>query len=75
MDNYKMTSKDFFKSIQIIHFALMAGLIILGIIAFYFHYIGIEMENGKEMNIGLIYVVPVFTIAGIIASNALMLKP
>ncbi len=74
MENYKMTSKDFFKSIQIVHLALMTGLIFLGIIAFYLHYIEIEMENGKEINFALIYVVPVFTITGIIAINALMLK-
>ncbi len=69
MENYKMTSKDFFKSVQIIHLALITGVIILGIFAYSFHYIGIEMEGGKELNFALIYVVPVFAIAGIIASN------
>ncbi len=69
MENYKMTSKEFFKSIQIIHLALITGVIILGIFAYSFHYIGIEMEGGKELNFALIYVVPVFAIAGIIASN------
>lgn len=64
-----MTSKDFFKSVQIIHLALITGVIILGIFAFSFHYIGIEMEGGKELNFALIYVVPVFAIAGIVASN------
>ena len=73
MDNYKMTSKEFFKAIQIIHFALMTGVIIFGIIAFYFHYSGLEMEGGKEMDFGLMYVVPVFTLGGILASN-LMFK-
>lgn len=69
MDTYKMTSKEFFRSIQIIHFALMSGVIMLGIFSFYFHYSGLEMEDGKELNSGLIYVVPVFAIAGIVASN------
>lgn len=64
-----MTSKDFFKSVQIIHLALITGVIILGIFAYSFHYIGIEMEGGKDLNFDLIYVVPVFAIAGIIASN------
>lgn len=41
--------KDFFKSLQIIHLALMTGLIIFGLITFYFHYTGIEMEGGKEI--------------------------
>lgn len=69
MDNYKMTSKEFFKAIQIIHLALMTGVILLGIFAFYFHYSGLNMEGGKEMNFGLIYVVPVFALGGILASN------
>ena len=69
MDNYRLTSKDFFKTIQIIHFALMTGLIVMGMLAFLFHYNGLEMEGGKEMNFGLIYVVPVFAFSGIIASN------
>uniref|UniRef100_UPI0032163206 hypothetical protein n=1 Tax=uncultured Draconibacterium sp. TaxID=1573823 RepID=UPI0032163206 len=71
MDNYKMTSKDFFKSIQIIHFALMTGLIFFGAITFYLNYSGLAIENETEMNTAFMYVVPIFTISGIFASNFL----
>jgi len=64
-----MTSKEFFKSIQIIHFALVIGVFVLGIFAFYFHYSGLEMEGGEDMNFGLKYVVPIFAIIGVFASN------
>ncbi|HRX13220.1 MAG TPA: hypothetical protein P5210_16270 [Draconibacterium sp.] len=69
MENDKMTSNDYFKSVQIIHLALIAGVVILGIFTFSFHTSGLEMDGGKELNFALIYVVPVFSIAGIIASN------
>lgn len=64
-----MTSKDFFSAIQIVHLALMTGVIFPGVLAFYFHYSGFEMKGGEEMNLGLIYIVPVFTVAGVFASK------
>lgn len=69
MDTPKLTTKDFFKTLQIIHFVLMTGLVIFAMFAFYFHYVGLELEGGKELNFGLIYTVPIFAIAGTLASN------
>ncbi len=69
MNNYKTTPEEFLKSIQIIHMALITGVVLFALIAVYIHFSGFEFDGGKELNSGLIIVVPVFAIAGIIASR------
>lgn len=64
----KQTSKDNFKSLQIIYYALIAGQFFFGLVT----YILSTMENfnsgGKELRDIFIYIVPVFAVGGFLGS-------
>lgn len=69
MNSQKLTFKDYFKSIQVIHLALMAGVVFFTAISIILQMDGPFVDGGAEMNFALIYVVPAFTIMGIFTSN------
>jgi len=71
MNPVKLTSKEYFKSLQIVHFALTLGVLFFTIIATLLMIMGFESVANKEMNTTLLVVVPIFALAGIFASNFL----
>ncbi|WP_167618647.1 hypothetical protein [Maribellus sediminis] len=68
MNQEKLTPKEYFRSLQIVHLALMAGIVSFIVIAIVLQNMGFE-SDGEDMIPALIYVVPVFMIGGILASN------
>ncbi|WP_167611971.1 hypothetical protein [Maribellus sediminis] len=68
MNQEKLTPKEYFRSLQIVHLALMAGIVSFIVIAIVLQNMGFE-SDGEDMLPALIYVVPVFMIGGILASN------
>ena len=68
METQKITSGDFFKSMQIIHFALMAGIFFFLIVAIFLQFNGFG-TMGEEFNTIIIYVTTLFVLFGIAASH------
>lgn len=61
--------KQFFKSVKIIHFAMMTGILFFGIIAFILNYSCGQFIENKELENVLLLVVVVFLLAEVIGSN------
>lgn len=71
MEAQKFTSREYFKALKIVHIALMAGIVFFAVIVFVLLQILQEPFGTEEINGILYYVVPVFVIAGVLASNFL----
>ncbi|MBN2174651.1 MAG: hypothetical protein JW731_10990 [Bacteroidales bacterium] len=69
-----MTSREYFKGINIVYMALLAGQVFFILIALFLFYYGRFNVGAAELSEFLIYIVPVFVIAGILASNFLYRK-
>ena len=71
MESEKQLSKDYFKSLQIIHFALMMGILFFAIIAFILVSQGFAVAGLEDIDIMLSFFVPVFLIIGLVSGNFL----
>jgi len=63
------SSKEFFKIISIIHLALVSGIVLFGIVIYFFIADFQQPDTRSEIAGMLVYLVPGLVIAGIIASN------
>jgi len=70
MDTIKMTSKNYFKGIQIVHFALIIGIVFFGIISIFLQSQGFGTIDQESNNI-LMITAMVFSVIGIILSKLL----
>ncbi|MGE0079361.1 MAG: hypothetical protein AB7S48_15985 [Bacteroidales bacterium] len=73
METQPLTSKEYFRGLSIMHFALIAGQVIFGIIAFA---LGKTISNGFDPTTqqGLLIAVPIFIIGTFIASTIVFRK-
>ena len=68
-----MTSGDYFKSIKIVHIALVAGIVFFALISVFLQFSGFGTV-GQEISNGLLIFVPAFAFIGIFLSNFLFKK-
>jgi hypothetical protein len=69
-----ITSKEYFKGLNIVYLALLVGQVFFILIALFLFYYARFNVGAAELSEFLIYIVPLFTIAGILASNFLYRK-
>jgi len=69
METTKQTSKEYFKTLLILHLALTIGLLFLGLIGFYFIFCGIMANNMTDLNAIFLYIVPIIILGGLFGSN------
>ncbi len=66
-----ITSKEYFKGIRIVHFALVAGQVFFALITLFLLQVGkLDMEGQGLINV-FIFILPLFVVAGIIASQVM----
>lgn len=71
METRQQTSKEYFKTLQIIYFALIAGQVIFGLVTLYLHQI-IGLDTGlQNLRSIFLYIVPIFIIGGYLGSRIL----
>lgn len=71
MNPVQLKPSEYFKSLQIIHLGLMAGVGMFALVTFILHSTGNLEAEAAELDAVLRYVVPVFAIGGILAGNLL----
>ena len=69
METTKQTSKEFFKTLTIIHLALTFGLVFVGIIGSFLILSGKMTNNGNDLNKIFLYIVPIVSLGGLFFSN------
>lgn len=70
----KLTSREYFKTMFVIWFALIGGQIFFGIITFYLNNNGSYDPQAKDLKDIFIYLVPVFAVYGVIAGSIIFKK-
>jgi MFS family permease len=71
METKPQTSKDYFRTLQIIYYALIAGQVIFGLVALFLNQmIGLDTGLNDLRNIFL-FIVPIFIVCGYLASRIL----
>jgi hypothetical protein len=73
METIKMTSGEYFKSIKIVHIALVVGVVFFALTSVFLQIKGFGTV-GHEIDKVLLIVVPIFTLIGIFASNFVFKK-
>jgi len=73
METIKMTSGEYFKSIKIVHIALVTGVVFFTLISVFLQIEGFGTV-GPEIDKVLLFVVPIFALIGIFASNFVFKK-
>ena len=73
METIKMTSGEYFKSIKIVHIALVVGVVFFALISVFLQIKGFGTV-GHEIDKVLLIVVPIFALIGIFASNFVFKK-
>ena len=74
MNTKKQTSKEYFKTLQIIYYALVAGQLIFVSIGFYMVKTGRFNINNPSLNNVFIYIIPLIVIGGVLLSNFIFNK-
>lgn len=69
MNTNKQTSREYFKSLKIIYYALIAGQLFFASTSLYLQLSGNFDTEVKDIRDVFLYVVPLFVIAGIFGSN------
>ena len=69
METTKQTTKEYFKTLSILHLALTIGLVFLGLIGFYLIFSGIMSNNMTDLNMIFYYIDPILIIGGLYGSN------
>ena len=69
METTKQTSKEYFKILTIIHFALTLGLVFAGLIGSFLILNGIISNNITDLNKILLYIIPIVSIGSLFVSN------
>ncbi len=70
----KLTSKEYFKLLSVLYFALIGGQVFFGLIAFYLNNNGSYHPQGKDLKDIFIYLVPIFALYGVIAGSIIFKK-
>lgn len=71
METKPQTSREYFKTMQIIYYALIAGQVSFALIALFLHQM-IGLDTGlNELRIIFLYIVPIFIVGGYLSSRIL----
>lgn len=70
METNPLQPKDALKTLRILHFALLAGMIFFSLVSFFLNYTGVEPAAAELSGI-FIYIIPVFVLGGFTASHLL----
>ncbi len=73
METPLMTSGGYFKSVKIVHFALIAGIVFFALISTFLHQNGYK-TFGEDLDGPFLIIVPLLALAGIFTSNFLYKK-
>lgn len=73
MEIIKITSGEYFKSIKIVHIALVIGVVFFALVSVFLQMNGFNTADQEFINIFLL-VVSIFTLFGVIASNLIFKK-
>lgn len=71
MENLKPTSEEYFKSLGIIHFALIAGQVLFGLLSCFLELTKSLEPSTTDAKGVLIYIAPVLVLGGFLFSNIL----
>ena len=69
MENNQSSVKEYFKIISVIHLVMILGIVLFGLVVFFFVADFQQPDTRSEIACILVYLVPGLVIAGIIASN------
>lgn len=69
METNQLTSGAYFKSMQIVYYALFAGPLFMGIILFFLYQTGSLAATAQDLRDIFIYIVPLFAVGGLVSSN------
>ncbi|MBU2555344.1 MAG: hypothetical protein KKF98_12880 [Bacteroidetes bacterium] len=73
METPLMTSGGYFKSVKIVHFALIAGIVFFALTSIFLHQNGYK-TFGEDLDGPFLIIVPLLALAGIFTSNFLYKK-
>ncbi|MBP7496191.1 MAG: hypothetical protein KA792_00805 [Bacteroidales bacterium] len=71
MKTKQQTSKEYFRALSTIYYAMIAGQIFFVLISFFLVYKGIIKEQDKDLNDVFSIIIPVFVLGVIMSSNIL----
>lgn len=71
MDNIKLTSGAYFRSLVMVYYGLLIGQVLFGFLSFFLVRTHILKSEGEDLSRIFIYIIPVFVLGGFIASNLL----
>ena len=69
METVKQTSKEYLKTLSILHLALTVSPVIFGLVGFYLISIGSILIDSAVLDMVFTYIVPVFIVGGVFGSN------
>lgn len=70
MENNPLNPKEALKTLRILHFALLAGMIFFSLVALFLFYNGLEPID-VELSRAFTYIIPIFVVSGYVASHLL----
>jgi hypothetical protein len=73
METIKMTSAGYFKSIKIVHLALVIGVVFFALVSVFLQINGFG-TLGELINNGLLLIIPLLALIGIFGSNFIFKK-
>ena len=74
METKSQTSREYFRTLQIIFYSLIAGQVIFGLVAFFIHQSMTMNPSEKELRDILKFVIPVIMLITYLISNSLFKK-
>lgn len=69
-----MASKEYFKALKIVHFALLAGMVVFALISVFLNLTGTFSNENEFFKEFFIYIIPLFVLVGIVVSNVMFKK-
>lgn len=69
MDNIKLTSGGYFKSLKIVFYSLVIGQVLFGLISFFLVNTNNFKSDGADLKSVFIYIIPFFVLVGFLLSN------
>lgn len=69
METTKQTSKEYFKTLSILHLALTSGVLFFGLIVSFLILTGTMSNNSTDLDSIFMYLIPVLILGGLFAGN------
>jgi hypothetical protein len=74
MDEFKLTSGGYLRSVKIVLYSLVAGLVLFALIVFFLNSIDALGNNTTDLKNTFLLLIPVFVVGGLIASRVAFRK-